>query len=382
MDICLNACLLLEDGSRFFGLGLGNFGTVTGEICFNTAMTGYQEVLTDPSYAGQIITFAFPHIGNVGVNPQDMESTKPHLKGLILKDNITEPSSYRSQEPLNHWLIKHSITGIAQIDTRCLIKLIRNKGPIKGLIYYGTEDLTQKDSSSLLQSFETSLKQEKGLGNQALALNVSTKTQYCFGDETGDIKKEELTIAVVDFGVKTSILLHLKSLGCKIIVLPATSSFEDIMAVKPNGILLSNGPGDPRPLATQITPVIKKILITKIPLFGICLGHQLLGLALGASIRKMATGHHGINHPVQNLKTGTVEITSQNHEFTLTDSSLPTIYNPTHRSLFDGTLQGIEAHESPAFSIQFHPESSPGPHDSAWLFEKFVIMVRNHAQKN
>ena len=382
VNICFNSYLLLEDGTHFFGVGVGKTGTITGEICFNTAMTGYQEVLTDPSYAGQIITFSFPHIGNVGVNDQDMESGKPHLKGIVLKDFITSPSSHRSQGNLNDWLIKYNVTGIAHVDTRCLIKLIRNKGPIKALIYHGKEDLMQNDFFHLPRHLKQKLQNEKGLENRNLSLKASTKKKYHFNTINPDEKKQMLKVVVLDFGVKRNILSLLKSHGCDVIVLPSQSSFEEIMEENPDGILLSNGPGDPRPRSVQTTPIVKKTLKEKIPLFGICLGHQLLGLALGGKIEKMITGHHGVNHPVQNLKTSAVEITSQNHEFTLNEKSLPVICTKTHRSLFDGTLQGIEVRDAPAFSVQFHPEASPGPHDSAWLFEKFINMVRSYAKKN
>lgn len=379
MFLELNSCLILENGSTYFGVGIGKPGITTGEICFNTAMTGYQEVISDPSYAGQIITFAFPHIGNVGVNDDDMESMNSFLSGIILKDCISTPSNHRSKGHLNDWLVKQGITGISQIDTRSIIKTVRIHGSLKGLIYHGKNGDTFENISELIRILE----KEQGISNKDFSLKVATHSKKYLNSwdsrakEKNSPKKKH--IVIIDFGVKTSILKTLIDSGCEITLLPPQSSYEDIVAENPDGIILSNGPGDPRPIAKYTSAIIQKLLLTDIPIFGICLGHQLLGLALNGRVKKMPTGHHGINHPVKNLENGTIEITSQNHEFTLDTSSLPDICNITHLSLFDGTLQGISIKEKPIFSVQFHPEASPGPHDSLGLFEKFLNMTPSNA---
>lgn len=371
-----NTCLILEGNFYFKGVGIGKQGMTTGEICFNTAMTGYQEVLSDPSYDGQIVTFSFPHIGNVGVNKEDMESEKTFIKGIVIQGPVTNPSNYRSQKHFNDWLIDNNIVGISQIDTRSLIKIIRDNGPLKALIYHSNQPITEEDIVRLRQK----LMHAKGIENESLSLSISTKQTYNLNSNL-DCQYHNLKIVVLDFGVKKNILKTLNNLGCNIVVMPALSSFEDIIKLKPDGIVLSNGPGDPNPVATHTTPIIKNILKHKIPLLGICLGHQLMGLALGGTIKKMSTGHHGINHPIKSIETGKIEITSQNHEFILEESSLPKNCIKTHFSLFDRTLQGIQISDAPAFSVQFHPEASPGPHDSHWLFEKFVNMVKKYAKK-
>lgn len=380
MLIDISACLVLENGAYFFGVGIGKKGITTGELCFNTAMTGYQEVLSDPSYAGQIITFAFPHIGNAGVNDQDMEAKNCFLKGVVLKDHISIPSNYRSQGHLNDWLIEKEIIGISQVDTRAIIKTIRDSGPLKGLIYYDNSPPTLKD----LQFFKNILDEEQGIENKDFSSKVATKDIYSLGNDYLPKSKrdqhDKKHIVIIDFGVKRGIIKALKRKGCMVTLLPPHLSYEDIIAQKPKGIILSNGPGDPRPIANYITPVIHKLLKAEIPIFGICLGHQLLGLALGGTVRKMTTGHHGVNHPVKNLENDKIEITSQNHEFTLDANLFPEGCIPTHISLFDGTLQGIALKDKPVFSVQFHPEASPGPHDSLGLFEKFLTMVELYAK--
>jgi carbamoyl-phosphate synthase small subunit len=378
MLINLNACLILENGSYFLGVGIGKPGITTGEICFNTAITGYQEVLSDPSYAGQIITFAFPHIGNVGVNDDDMESRQCFVKGIILKDTISLPSNYRSQGHLNNFLLKHGITGISQVDTRAIIKIVRDSGPLKGLIYQNDHPITLENISSLIPV----LKKEQGIAGQDFSLAVASKDKHFWKKCSLKDKEGKRHIVVIDFGVKMSILKALEKTNYVITLLPPQSSYEKIMEKNPIGIVLSNGPGDPHPIASYITPIIQKLLKTEIPMFGICLGHQLLGLALGGTVKKMSTGHHGINHPVKNLENGKIEITSQNHEFTLDKDSLPDVCIATHISIFDGTLQGISIRGKPVFSVQFHPEASPGPHDTYALFTKFKNMIDSNAKKN
>ncbi len=372
-----NACLILENGFCFKGIGIAKKGVSLGEICFNTAMTGYQEILSDPSYDGQIITFSFPHIGNVGTNQEDMESNKVFAKGLVIKDSITNPSNHRSKKNFNDWLIDNNVVGISQIDTRTLIKIIRENGPLKGLIYHANEIIKEEDIINLKKRLTDAI----GVKNKDLSLNISTKKIFSFKDKLTS-KPNKLKIVILDFGVKKNILKCLGYLDCEIIVMPALSSFNAIYEMRPDGIVLSNGPGDPRPVAIYLTPVIKNILKHKIPLLGICLGHQLMGLAMGGEIKKMSTGHHGANHPVKSIETGKIEITSQNHEFVLEENSLPENCKKTHFSLFDNTLQGMEIDNSLAFSVQFHPESSPGTHDSRWLFEKFINMVKQYAKKN
>ncbi len=375
MLVDINSCLILENGSYFFGVGIGKPGITTGEICFNTAMTGYQEVLSDPSYAGQLITFAFPHIGNVGVNDQDMESKSCFLKGIIIKDFISAPSNHRSQGHLNDWLIKNEVVGISQIDTRTIIKIVRSHGSLKGLIYYDKNPIALEKISFLM----TILNTEQGIENRDFSQEVAICAKHYWNNwksiKSKSIFQQKKHVVIIDFGIKMNILNMLEKNGCIITLLPPQSTYEDIIAENPEGILLSNGPGDPRPIANYITPIIQKLIKAEFPIFGICLGHQLLGLALGGTVKKMGPGHHGINHPVKNLQNGKVEITSQNHEFTLDKSSLPDICIPTHISLFDGTLQGISIKDKPIFSVQFHPEASPGPHDSQELFENFLHMI-------
>jgi len=371
-----NAALVLADGSVFSGFGVGRQGVTSGEICFNTAMTGYQEILTDASYTGQIITFTFPHIGNVGCNTDDMESQNiMGATGLILREAITEPSNFRAHQHFNDWLMARSITGISGIDTRALTKHIRTHGAQNCAIAYSEN----ADIAALTKKANTALAQAPDMAGLEIAAHVTVSTSYDWNAPVWGAQQsrsEGLHVVAVDYGAKLNILRNLTSAGCRITVVPATATAEEILALKPAGIFLSNGPGDPAATAHYALPTIRKLLDTNIPLFGICLGHQLLGLALGAKTEKMKQGHRGANHPVQDLRNHKVEITSQNHGFCISDSGLPADIEVTHRSLFDGTIQGIRHVTKPAFSVQGHPEASPGPHDSAYLFAQFVALMR------
>jgi carbamoyl-phosphate synthase small subunit len=379
-----NAALVLADGTVFSGYGIGAEGTTSGEICFNTAMSGYQEILTDPSYTGQIITFTFPHIGNVGCNGEDMESNDVGAAGLILRENITEASNFRAENTLDAWLKARGITGISGIDTRALTRHIRTHGAQNCAIAFvaqsvGFGDIVKKANAAL----DTAL----DMHGLELAAHVTTKENYAWDaplwaldahSSTLDSRLSTLLphVVAIDYGAKQNILRALVSAGCRLTVVPATATAEEILALKPEGIFLSNGPGDPAATARYAVPVIHALLATKLPIFGICLGHQLLGLALGARTEKMKQGHRGANHPVQDTRTKKVEITSQNHGFAIAEAGLPPEIEVTHRSLFDGTIQGIAHTHQPAFSVQGHPEASPGPHDSHYLFAQFVEMMR------
>ncbi|MDF3055476.1 MAG: carbamoyl phosphate synthase small subunit [Gammaproteobacteria bacterium] len=370
------ALLALEDGSLFKGISIGAEGLTTGEVVFNTSMTGYQEILTDPSYAQQIVTLTYPHIGNTGTNSEDQESTDIWVTGLVIRDLTLVTSSWRNEQSLSAYLKKRGIIAIAEVDTRRLTRLLREKGALNGCIMAGAHT----DESV---AFET-IKSFKGIKGTDLAKEVSTKKAYEWTQGTWDIdnnqkdtiaKASPLHVVVYDFGIKLNILRYLVDNGCKVTVVPAQTTAEEALALNPNGILLSNGPGDPAPCDYAIS-AIQTFLSKKIPLFGICLGHQLLGLACGAQTVKMKFGHHGANHPVQDLRTKKVIITSQNHGFSVDKESLPSNIDITHISLFDGTLQGISHKEAPAFSFQGHPEASPGPHDLADLFQSFVDLMR------
>lgn len=376
-----NAALVLADGTVFSGYGIGAEGTTSGEICFNTAMSGYQEILTDPSYTGQIITFTFPHIGNVGCNAEDMESDHVGAAGLILRENITEASNFRAQHTLDAWLKSRKITGICGIDTRALTRHIRTQGAQNCAIVSGQN----AEFKVQLKKAQEALASATDMHGLELAAHVTTKKMYpwdkkCWalgqaGAELCTLNSELSHVVAIDYGAKQNILRSLVSAGCRLTIVPATTTAEEILALKPEGIFLSNGPGDPAATARYAVPVIQKLLETKLPIFGICLGHQLLGLALGARTEKMKQGHRGANHPVQDTRTKKVEITSQNHGFAIADSGLPADIEVTHRSLFDGTIQGIAHKHQPAFSVQGHPEASPGPHDSQYLFAQFVEMI-------
>ncbi len=383
-NITKNACLVFKDGTTFYGFGIGVLGTVFGEICFNTSITGYQEILTDPSYAGQIITFTFPHIGNVGTNLSDIEGKKTMAKGLIINQPITNPSNYRSQQHLNTWLMSQNLTGISGIDTRAITQKIRQEKASTVSICY-TENLSDAVISQILSQ----LQQATDLTNTELALQASQKTTYQWKQEGAwlqnnnqyqAINSTKYKVVAIDYGAKLNILRCLTQLNCEVVVVSANTSFVEIMSHNPQGVFLSNGPGDPQATAEYTLPVIQEVLKNNIPLFGICLGHQLLALATGAKTTKMAQGHRGANHPVKNLKNNKVEITSQNHGFCVDASSLPNNVKISHISLFDNTIEGIELINKPAFSVQYHPESSPGPSDSFYLFEQFIELMQQHSK--
>jgi len=368
------AVLVLEDGSVFYGQSLGAAGDATGEVVFNTAMTGYQEILTDPSYAKQIVTLTCPHIGNTGCNSVDEESARPMAAGLIVRDAPLLHSNWRSEESLGDYLQRHGIVAISDIDTRRLTRILREKGAQGGCIMAGD----QVDAEQALAN----ARQFPGMQGQDLAREVTTDTIYEWTQGSYDMDAQDWSGAAVeyhvvayDFGIKRNILRMLGDRGCRMSVVPATTSSEEVLAMRPDGVFLSNGPGDPEPCDYAIT-AIREILGTDLPVFGICLGVQLLGLAVNASTIKMKFGHHGANHPVQDLDSKQVMITSQNHGFALDESSLPANVRATHRSLFDGSLQGIELTDGQAFGFQGHPEASPGPHDVAPLFDRFIGMMK------
>ena len=375
----LTACLALADGSLFWGHGLGKTGLVNAELCFNTAMTGYQEIMTDPSYAGQIVVFTFPHIGNTGVTDEDDEAQYAYAEGMVVKWNPTEPSNWRAKARLNQWLERQGKTGIGGIDTRRLTRLVRAQGAPHCALAY---DITGKiDTQALIESARAF----GGLENMDLAQNVSTHKPYIWNEDRWQWEKDHhdqqdksrkdgapCKVVAIDYGAKRNILRCLYSAGCQVTVMPAQSSADDILKQNPDGIFLSNGPGDPAATGAYSVPMIREILDrTDLPIFGICLGHQMLALALGAKTVKMNHGHHGANHPVKDMQTGKVEITSMNHGFTVDGDSLPDGVKQTHISLFDGTNCGLALTDRPVFSVQYHPEASPGPQDSYYLFEKF-----------
>lgn len=377
-----NAVLLLADGSVFFGKGAGNQGITTGEICFNTSITGYQEILTDPSYSGQIITFTFPHIGNVGTNNEDIESATPYAKGVILQSAITEPANFRNGQHLSAWLIQHKITGISGLDTRALTRHIRQNGAQNVLIAYNEAGKFD------LPALYAQLQKVPSFSGIELAKSVSgtatrswNETAWNLGKGYGALKSPLYKVVAIDYGAKLNILRCLADLGCDVTVVPATTSFEEIMKHNPDGVFLSNGPGDPAATGAYAIPVIQKLVASGTPIFGICLGHQLLSLALGATTEKMHQGHRGANHPVKNLLTGKVEITSQNHGFVVKKESLPAGVSVSHISLFDQTIEGIQLDNKPVFSVQHHPESSPGPHDSHYLFETFIRYMNEYKRE-
>jgi carbamoyl-phosphate synthase small subunit len=374
-DPAATARLVLADGTVFDGRGVGARGQCVGEICFNTSMTGYQEILTDPSYAGQIITFTFPHIGNVGANAEDIETTTPAARGLVLRAEITEPSSFRADRHLDAWLVSHGLIGISGIDTRRLTRHLRSAGAQTVALAHGGGGL---DTAALLAE----AKAWPGLEGMDLAKDVSCTQSYSWdetvwrmGEGYGRRGQARRHVVAVDYGAKRNILRCLASAGCRVTVVPATSSADDIMGHAPDGVFLSNGPGDPAATGEYAVPAIRALIDNGVPVFGICLGHQMLALALGARTEKMKFGHRGANHPVKDLATSKVEITSQNHGFVVDPASLPAGVTATHVSLFDGTLEGLAVEGKPVFSVQYHPEASPGPQDSHHLFERFVGMM-------
>ena len=377
-----SAALILADGTVFFGKGLGAETTTVAEICFNTSLTGYQEIMTDPSYAGQIITFTFPHIGNVGTNGEDIETINPAARGCILREDITEPSSWRSGKHYNTWLKEHNLPGICGIDTRALTRRIRDTGAPNGVLcvnYSGEFDL---------KALHKMAKEWAGLEGADLAKDVSCTQQYSWDESLwylghGYLKQEHprYHVVAVDYGAKRNILRCLAASDCKVTVVPANTSAEDILAMQPDGVFLSNGPGDPAATGVYAVPMIKTLLDKDMPIFGICLGHQMLALALGGQTKKMHLGHRGANQPVKDVTTGRVEITSQNHGFCVLPETLPKNVEVTHVSLFDGSNEGLRVKDKPAFSVQYHPEASPGPQDSHYLFHRFMEMIANHKNK-
>jgi carbamoyl-phosphate synthase small subunit len=371
------AALVLNDGTVFWGRGFGAYGSASlGEVCFSTGMTGYQETLTDPSFAGQIITFTFPHIGNTGINAEDLEAAHIAASGLVVKQDITEPSSWRSMQTLQDWLVRERVPGIAGIDTRALTIRIRDGGAPNGVLSF------PEDGRFDIPALIAQAKNWPGLEGMDLAKTVSCTQSYRW-DETnwvwgvGVSKQTAPTkrVVAVDFGAKRNILRNLASAGCEVIVVPATATAEDILSHNPDGVFLSNGPGDPAATGVYAVPAIRGVLASGKPVFGICLGHQLLGIALGGRTYKLERGHRGANQPVQELATGKVEITSQNHGFAVDQYSLPDGVEVTHRSLFDGSNEGLACAEKRCFSVQYHPEASPGPSDAHHLFTRFVGMM-------
>jgi carbamoyl-phosphate synthase small subunit len=375
------ALLVLADGTVLEGFGLGAEGKAVGEVCFNTAMTGYEEILTDPSYAGQIITFTFPHIGNVGTNEDDIEAlnmaARPGACGVILRADITDPSNYRATRHLDQWLKARGIIGLAGLDTRALTALIRTKGMPNAVIEHSPGGTFDREA----------LKKEAaawpGLEGMDLVPMVTSGQRFVWdelpwewGKGYGRQNGHEFNVVAIDYGIKRNILRLLAGEGCKVTVVPATTSAEDILAMKPDGVFLSNGPGDPAETGKYAVPVIRKIVDSGLPTFGICLGHQMLGLALGGKTVKMHQGHHGANHPVKDMTTGKVEITSMNHGFAVDKTTLPKNVEQTHVSLFDDSNCGIALSDKPVFSVQYHPEASPGPRDSHYLFKRFSDLMR------
>jgi carbamoyl-phosphate synthase small subunit len=375
------ALLVLADGTVLEGFGFGAAGHAVGEVCFNTAMTGYQEILTDPSYAGQIITFTFPHIGNVGTNEEDIETVNmaatPGARGVILHTAITRPSNYRATRHLDEWLKARGIIGLAGIDTRALTSLIRAKGMPNAAIAHAP------DGKFDLDALKREARDWPGLEGMDLVPMVTAgqrftwdETPWVWGEGYGRHENLEFHVVAIDYGIKRNILRLLAGSGCHVTVVPATTTAEDIFALKPDGVFLSNGPGDPAATGEYAVPVIRSLIDAGMPTFGICLGHQMLGIAVGGTTMKMHQGHHGANHPVKDLTTGKVEITSMNHGFAVDRASLPANVQETHVSLFDGSNCGLALTDKPVFSVQYHPEASPGPRDSHYLFERFIGLMR------
>ena len=379
--------IVLADGAVLWGRGIGAAGKTVGEVCFNTSMTGYQEILTDPSYAGQIITFTFPHIGNTGTNAQDMESARPAARGLIVREDITSPSNWRSNCHFNQWLVDNSLSGVSGIDTRALTRRIRDGGAPNGVICHAP------DGKFDLPALHAEASSWAGLEGMDLAKEVSCKAPYEWVAPLSSLRKQGsggmnepdsgfrrndrvFHIVAIDYGIKHNILRCLTAAGCRVTVVPCATPANDILALNPDGIFLSNGPGDPAATGQYAVPVIRDLLKSGKPLFGICLGHQMLALALGGKTKKMHLGHRGANHPVKDLLTSKVEITSQNHGFCVLPESLPESVEVTHTSLFDSSNEGLRIKNKPVFSVQYHPEASPGPQDSHYLFDLFVENIK------
>ena len=377
------AALVLSDGSVFWGRGFGahtGAKAPVGEVCFNTGMTGYQETLTDPSYAGQIVTFTFPHIGNVGTNAEDIEAASVAARGVVVKQDVTEPSNWRAAQHLDAWLRARGIAGVAGVDTRALTVRIRDGGPPNGVVAFPA------DGRFDLPALRAQAAAWPGLEGMDLAKEVSCRQSYDWDETrwawptgTGRQTAPKFNVVAVDYGAKRNILRSLASAGCRVTVVPADATADDILRRRPDGVFLSNGPGDPAATAAYAVPAIKGVLDAGVPLFGICLGHQLLALALGAKTYKLDRGHRGANQPVKDLTTGKVEITSQNHGFAVDAETLPSTARVTHVSLFDGSNEGLACTDRPVFSVQYHPEASPGPSDSHYLFERFVAMMEQRA---
>ena len=377
------AILVLENKSIFRGVGLGYEGNATGEICFNTSLTGYQEIISDPSYAGQIINFTFPHIGNVGTNNEDLESDKIWTRGVIFNSEITNPSNYRSHKNLDEWLKKNKIVGITGLDTRSLTNFIRDKGAPKGTIS------NNKNGNFNIKKLINISTKWPGLNGLDLAKEVTTKKTYTWkglktwekGKGFKKNKKKSIKIVAIDYGIKKNILRYFSNYNCEVKVVSCKQTADEILKLKPNGIFLSNGPGDPAATGKYAIETVQKLIVSNLPIFGICLGHQILALALKAKTKKMKLGHRGANHPIKNLINKKVEITSQNHGFEIIEESLSKNIQITHRSLFDNCIEGIKLKNKPVFSVQYHPESNPGPQDSHYLFNDFIKEVKKYAKK-
>ena len=379
----ITGILVLENKKVFKGIGMGYQGKATGEVCFNTSITGYQEIISDPSYAGQIINFTFPHVGNVGTNKEDYESDIIWTRGVVFNSEITSPSNYRSFLHLDAWLKKNRIVGITGLDTRSLTNFIRDKGAPKGTISHnkaGKFNIGKLTNSTIRWS---------GLKNLDLAEKVTTPKKYIWKGlrtwkkETGYKKnnRNSFHVVAVDYGIKKNILRYFSDFNCKVTVVSCKTSADQILALRPNGIFLSNGPGDPAATGEYATGIIKKLIKKNLPIFGICLGHQILALTLGGKTKKMRLGHRGANHPVKNLIHNNVEITSQNHGFEVVKENLPKNIEVTHKSLFDNSIEGIKLKNKPVFSVQYHPESNPGPQDSVYLFQEFINYMKKNAKK-
>ncbi|HZD26550.1 MAG TPA: glutamine-hydrolyzing carbamoyl-phosphate synthase small subunit [Alphaproteobacteria bacterium] len=374
------AALVLGDGQVFWGRGIGAARQAVGEVCFNTSITGYQEILTDPSYAGQIISFTFPHVGNVGANEEDVETTTPAARGLVLHADITNPSNFRASRHLDDWLKSFDLPGIAGLDTRRLTRYIRDHGAPNGVVCH---DPSRRFDIAVLQQ---AARDWPGLEGMDLALEVSCRQTYGWdqtawrlGQGYGRLENPKRHVVAVDYGVKRNILRCLAEQGCKVTVVPATATAEEILAHDPDGVFLSNGPGDPAATGEYAVPQIRALIDSGKPVFGICLGFQIMALALGARTAKMTRGHRGANQPVKDLETGKVEITSQNHGFEVLAESLPEGVTATHISLFDGSLEGLRLEGKPVFAVQYHPEASPGPQDAHYLFRRFVDLMDRDA---